>query len=85
MKYPRTFNVLWIVLVVLWSGGLLELRSLVLSKQWGSIPGPGLMTVSVGSQQFLVPTLIGYAYILTSVGLMFFGLLFLVIIQNRKK
>jgi hypothetical protein len=85
MKYPRTIRVLWIIVVLLWVGSALELKSLVLSRQWGSVPGPGLMTVSVGSQQFLVPPWIGYAYLFTSVGLMFFGLLFLVIIQNRKK
>jgi len=84
MKYPRTLKALWIILVVLWIGTAMELKSLVLSKQWGSSPGPGLMTVSLGSQQFLVPTWIGYAFNVACYGFVVLVVVILML-RNRKK
>ena len=61
------------------------LKSQILSGRWGSVPGPGLVFVTIGGHEYLAPKWVGLAYLLLGIGIVAVGVIFVVKSAFRKK
>jgi hypothetical protein len=85
MSAPRKYSSgLWAIVVFLWIGSSLFLKSQILSGRWGSVPGPGLVSITIGNHAYFTSTVIGFAYIGASVGLAAVGIIFAVKSAKKK-
>lgn len=83
-KLRQYSSSLWAILVLLWVGSSLFLKSQILSGRWGSVPGPGLVAVTIGNHAYFTSTVIGFSYVVASVGLAAVGLAFAVKSARKK-
>jgi hypothetical protein len=63
----------------------LALKALILSRRWGSVPAPDLISVSIGGHDYLAARWAGIGYIVSNVVIVACGAVGLLIVLLKKK